>query len=597
MLKQETQCQCGADHGTTACHCNHQQAATTPELWVDRAEVTSPTPSSPDGYYDLGNHTWPVSTSSPEAQRWFDRGLMWMYAFNHEEAGRCFEKAAHFDPECAMAYWGIAYVIGPNYNKPWGKFDRVDLANSLKVAFDAAGRAREAARVNTSPLERAVIDAMASRYPSDVIPADFTTWNVAYAAEMERVYAQFGDSAEVATLFADAAMNINPRQFWKDPATQPWGSVPGERIRAVLEKALAQPDGWLHPGTLHLYVHVMEGSEFPERGLNAADRLRGLVPAAGHLHHMPTHLDGLAGDYARVVDSNSEAVIADREYVRREGGMGFYTLYRVHNLHFKIYGAMMMGLSAVALQAAKEMEEALPEELLRVQVPPMADWVEGSVSMRLHVLIRFGRWQEIIDTPLPDDRELYSVTTAMTLYAQGIAYSATSQIEAAERTRELFREAAQKVPPTRDVFDTLCVDLMGIAEAMLNGELAYRKGDYDEAFAELRRAVALNDALPAEEPWGQMLPPRHALGALLMEQGHYAEAEEVYRTDLGLNGSIGRMYRRPNNVWSLHGLHECLRELGKTEQAEIIGQQLTLAMARADVPIQASCCCRLSAMS
>lgn len=575
----------------TACSCDSQP--------LDGTQSPAYTvPTAFDGYYDLGTHTWPISTQSPDAQRWFDRGLMWMYAFNHEEAGRCFEKAADSDPDCAMAYWGIAYVIGPNYNKPWGKFDRIDLAHSLRVAVHAAARARQAAALpHTSAIERAVIDAMVARYPSPQVPDDFTAWNVAYASAMGRVYDEFGESVEVATLYADAAMNVNPRQFWKDPITQPHGAVPGARIKAVLEKALAQSEGWRHPGTLHLYVHVMEGSEFPERGLNAADRLRGLVPAAGHLHHMPTHLDALAGDYARVVESNSVAVIADRDYVRREGGMSFYTLYRVHNLHFKIYGAMMMGLSSVALQAAEEMADALPAELLRVQVPPMADWVEGSVGMRLHVLIRFGRWREIIDTPLPDDRELYSVTTAMTLYAKGIAYSAMNQIDEAEKARAEFREAAKLVPPTRDVFDTLCVDLMGIADAMLNGELAYRKGNFDEAFSELRRAVDLNDALPAEEPWGQMLPPRHALGALLLEQGHYAEAEEVYRTDLGLNGSIGRMYRRPNNVWSLHGLHECLIARGETSEAQTIGQQLTLAVARADVPIQASCCCRLSAMT
>jgi tetratricopeptide (TPR) repeat protein len=211
------------------------------------------------------------------------------------------------------------------------------------------------------------------------------------------------------------------------------------------------------------------------------------------------------------------------------------------------------------------------------------------------VLIRFGRWQEIIATELPEDRELYCVTTAMTHYARGIAYAATGDIPMAERERELFRAAVPAVPDTREVFETLCVDLLRVASAMLDGEVEYRKGNYEAAFAALRESVAINDALPLEEPWGQMQPPRHALGALLLEQGHYDEAEDVYRTDLGLNDKAGRLFQRRNNLWSLHGLHECLVASGRHEEAQIIAVQFEFASARADVPINASCACRATA--
>lgn len=553
-------------------------------------------PGAEEAYYDLGTHSWPVSTDSAEAQRWFDRGLMWMYAFNHEEAGLCFSRAAKADPGCAMAHWGVAYVLGPNYNKPWGKFDRVDLASSLEAAVQATARAQAVAGAAT-PLEQALVMALSARYPSTEVPDDFTQWNIDYTAAMREVYEEFGESAEVATLFVDAAININPRQFWEDPATQPAGSVEGIELQRVLERALGTSGGFMHPGTLHLYTHVLERSPYPERGLAVADRLRGLVPAAGHLHHMPSHLDTLAGDYASVVASNSAAVEADREYVRREGGMSFYTLYRLHNLHFKIYGSMMSAREGLALEAADEMIAALPAELLSVPTPPMADWAEGSVSMRIHVLIRFGRWREILGTELPEDRELFCVTTAMTLYAQTLAHAALGEIAEAEARRMEFLAAAETVPPSRDVFDTLCVDQLEVAKAMVEGELEYRKGNLETAFVELRRAVELNDALPVGEPWGQMVPPRHALGALLLEQRRYAEAELVYRTDLGLNDLVSRTCQRPNNVWSLHGLHECLLALGKADEAEVVGKQLTLARARADVPVVASCLCRRSVVS
>jgi len=274
--------------------------------------------------------------------------------------------------------------------------------------------------------------------------------------------------------------------------------------------------------------------------------------------------------------------------------MNFYTLYRCHDYHFKIYGAMFLAQRAVALQTCSALEAAVPEELLRLEVPPMADWLEGLLPMRMHVLIRFGMWQEIIDAELPRDSGLYCVTTAMTRYAKAVAHAATGRLEAAGEQAELFDAAVQRVPESRMLFNNSCRDILTVAASMLEGELEYRRGDFGAAYAAFRRSVALDDGLPYDEPWGWMQPTRHAYGALLLEQDHVEEAEAVYRADLGLDGSIPRSQQHPGNVWSLHGYHECLDRLGRTGEAAVIEQQLRLARARADVPVHASCFCRLS---
>jgi tetratricopeptide (TPR) repeat protein len=344
---------------------------------------------------------------------------------------------------------------------------------------------------------------------------------------------------------------------------------------------------------LHMYIHLMEMSPYPERARPAAEYLRGLVPDAGHLHHMPTHLDVLCGDYGRVVASNTDAIAADERYLARNGAMNFYTMYRCHDYHFKIYGAMFLGQSEVALSTAARLADSIPDGLLRVESPPMADWLEGFLAMRVHVLIRFGRWQDILDLPMPADPALYCVTTAMLRYAKGVACAALGQVAEAEAERELFRLAQVAVPATRMLFNNTCADILAVAGAMLDGELDYRKGNVEAAFACLRRAIEIDDGLPYDEPWGWMQPTRHAYGALLLEQGRVAEAETVYRADLGFDDTLPRACQHPGNVWSLHGFHECLVRLGQLGEAAIIEQQLKLTAALADVPIESSCFCRL----
>jgi tetratricopeptide (TPR) repeat protein len=310
---------------------------------------------------------------------------------------------------------------------------------------------------------------------------------------------------------------------------------------------------------------------------------------------MPTHLDVLCGDYRSVVSSNSAAITVDERFLADRGAMNFYTLYRAHDYHFKIYGAMFLGQADAAIEAADQLAAAIPEELLRVETPPMADWLEGFVPMKMHALIRFGRWDDIISAPLPADQVLYCVTTAMMHYAKGVAHAATGRIAEAEEHRRQFAAAVGRVPASRTVFNNTCHDVLAVAAAMLDGELEYRKGSYEAAFGHLRHAVELDDGLPYDEPWGWMQPARHAYGALLLEQDRVAEAEAVYRADLGLDATLARACQHPGNVWSLHGYHECLVRLGKDEQAGIIGQQLKIAAAYTDTPVRSSCYCRLTA--
>ena len=542
-------------------------------------------------YYNLGTHSRSITTYSPDAQTWFNRGLIWTFGFNHDEAVRCFERAVEHDPECAMAHWGIAYALGPNYNKPWEAFDEADLASSVSTSYAAVLSAREAS-TGATPVEQALIAALLTRYPSSRPDDDCSFWNDNYAAAMRAVYAEHGHDLDVAALFAEALLVRTPWALWDLETGAPADGADTIEARDIIERALENPAGRFHPGVLHMYLHLMEMSPHPELALRAADWLRGLVPDAGHLEHMPTHIDVLCGHYQNVVASNTNAINADRLFLETEGAMNFYSLYRSHNYHFALYGAMFLGQYATAIAAADEMVATIPAELLRVESPPMADWLEGFVSMRMHVLIRFGKWQEILDTPLPDDAEVFCVTTAMIHYARSVAYAVLDRVEEAVEEQALFRAAVSHVPDSRYVFNNTCLDILAIASEMLDGEIEYRRGNFDGAFAHLRRSVELDDGLPYDEPWGWMRPTRHAYGALLLEQGFVEEAEAVYRADLGFDDSLPRAYQHRDNVWSLHGFHECLERLGKRAEAEIIAPSLALAMARTDVEIKSSCYCR-----
>jgi tetratricopeptide (TPR) repeat protein len=543
-------------------------------------------------YYDLGTYSRAVSTTSAEAQLWFDRGLVWAYGYNHDESVACYKRALEHDPDCAMAYWGIAYSSGCNYNKPWEAFDPEDAQRSVAASYDATQEAM--ARLDgLTAFEKGVITALPHRYPSRTPAEDMSPWNDDFANAMRAVYADQSDDLDVVTLFGEAIMNRTPWQLWDLPTGQPAEGADTEEAIRVLEMALGRPGAMEHPGLLHIYIHLMEMSPHPERALRAGDALRTLVPDAGHLNHMPTHIDVLCGHYQAVVSSNDRAIAADRRFLEREGALNFYSLYRSHNYHFKIYGAMFLGQYQAAIDTAEEMISTLPEELLLTESPPMADWLEGFISLKQHVYIRFGKWQEIIDQELPENRELFSVTTAMMHYAKAVAYAASGDVPSAEEEKLRFEEAFARVPDSRYIFNNTCLDILAVARQMMLGEIEYRKQNYDAAFAHLRKSVELDDSLPYDEPWGWMQPTRNALGALLLEQGHVEEAAAVYRADLGLDKTLSRACQHPDNVWSLHGYHECLMRMGREEEAGIIKQRLDLANARTDVPVKSSCFCKL----
>jgi tetratricopeptide (TPR) repeat protein len=543
-------------------------------------------------YYDLGSYHRPIETPSPQAQVWFDRGMVWAYAFNHEEAIRCFDRALELDSDLAIARWGVAYSVGPNYNKAWEAFDPVDLAASLARARMELGLA---ANGRASAVERGLIEALQARFPTDD-PDDtdaLHTGHAAYADAMVALSDAYADDTDVQALTADALVNITAWALWDTRTGEP---APGSRVvdaKRILDDALATRAGREHAGVLHLYLHTMEMSGTPQEALPAADLLRGLVPDAGHLEHMPSHIDVLCGNYRDSVVSNLSAVQADRRFVEREGPLNFYSLYRAHNLHFIVYSAMFEGNSRAALEAADELAGQLTPELLAIESPPMADWLEAFVPLKTHVLVRFGRWDDLIAQPLPEDVDLYCSTATTIHYGRGLAHAAKGQIPQAQAELEAFAEAYARVPDTRYLFNNTARDVLAIAQEMLDGEITYREGRFDDAFAHLRRAIELDDALPYDEPWGWMSPTRHAYGALLLEQNHVEEAAQVYAADLGLDPTLARPCQHPGNVWSLHGYHECLQRLGRTDEAGIIGQQLDLMRARADVPILASCACRL----
>lgn len=546
-------------------------------------------------YYDLGTYSRQVTTDSAEAQVWFDRGLMWLYGYNHEAAVDCFRKAVEHDPGCVMAYWGIAYGVGCNYNKEWSVFSPKMVADSMQQARSAI-RAGYQYLDRVTPVEAALLQAVEKRFQQEgAHPKErLEHWNSEYANAMREVYRAHPDDWDVATLFAEALINRTPWRLWNLETGQPADGAGTFEASEVLERAIRQmeeAEAEPHAGLLHLYIHVMEMSPHPEKALRAGDQLRDLIPDAGHLKHMPSHIDILCGDYYNAVVANQRAIDVDNVFAARDGELNEYTFYRAHDIHFKIYAAMLLGQYKTAREAVDEMAALAHEDLLRVEQPPMADQLEGLVSMKVHVLIRFGKWREILEQPFPADKALYCNTIAMLHYARAIALATLHRFDEAEAEREAFKLAADDVPDTRYIFNNTCIDVLKVAAAMMDGEVEYHKGNTDSAFEQLRLAVYLDDHLNYAEPWGWMMPARHALGALLLEQGQIEAAAAVYRADLGLDQSIYRPMQHPNNVWSLHGYVSCLERLG--QQADTMRGRLDLALARADVEIKASCFCAM----
>ncbi len=525
-----------------------------------------PEPSRPgQAYYDLGGFHYQVSTDSDAAQQWFDRGLAMCIGFNHEEAVRCFQQALVADPSLAMAYWGIAYAWGPNINNMEIEAHQITQADlMIQLASLQSG--------SCTQLERDLIESLGRRYAA-VVPEDREPLNRAYAESMRELHKDHPDEPLVAMLFAESLMNLQPWKHWS-PAGEP--ALFTEEIVTVLEDALQR---WpTHPGLCHLYIHVMEASPTPAKALAPGAALGASMPGQGHLVHMPSHIDVLLGNYDKVIAINQKAIAADTAFAQREGRHNFYTLYRIHNYHFLVYGAMFDGQSELALQSARDLVQQIPEDMLQSQT----DFLDAFVPTALHVLVRFGRWEDILEEAEPAD--YLPMSRSIRHYARALAFAATGRVDDAKVELASFRETRAQVPETSFLFQNASQDILGVAEAMIEGEIAYREGDFDKAFEHLREAVVRDDGLNYDEPWGWMQPTRHALGALLLEQGRLAESEQVYRADLK---------RHPKNPWSLHGLAESLRRQGKLEAADDVRKQFTSATQRCDVSIDRSCFCRL----
>ena len=397
-------------------------------------------------YFDLGDHVFPVTTASEEAQTWFNRGLLWTYGYNHGEAVACFRRALEADPGCAMAHWGLGYAAGPNYNMPWTLFDDAGRAEALATGH-AAAQAAAAHANGVTDWEAALIHALPARYPQADPVDDMHPWNHDFADAMRDAFRAHPESHEVRTVFAEALLNLTPWKMWDLKTGAPAEGSRTEEARTVLEEALENdPTAMDHPGLLHLYVHLMEMSPFPEKALKAADRLRTLIPDGGHLIHMPTHIDVLCGHYENVVRWNEAAVEADLRYWEKEGPFNIYSGYRAHNYHFVIYGAMFLGQFEPAMQAVRGAADTLPEELLRIESPPMADYFESYLSFGPHVLVRFGKWREAAALELPDDPDLYCTLAANTHYARGVANAALGNVAEAEAEEELYRAAMARGP-------------------------------------------------------------------------------------------------------------------------------------------------------
>ena len=549
-----------------------------------------------NSYFDLGSHSLSITSPVPEVQTWFDRGLIWCYAFHHGEAIACFQKVVELDPDCAMGYWGLAYATGPTYNITWQKMPPPHLEHVLAATYQHSQQALSCADKAT-PLEQALCQTLLARFQAPAVddPEILSTWDDAYADAMREVYAQFPDNNDVCTLTAEALVTRTPWELWDLHSGQPAEGTDTVEAITIMEKAMARIEAngeAPHPGLLHFYIHTLEMSPEPEKALAASDTLRTLVPDAGHLIHMPTHIYVLCGRYKDVIDANVEAMQADNKYLALDDSVSIFTVYRAHNIHFQIYGAIFTGRYDAAMAAVAELEKLVTPEALHHQSPFVAHSIEHFSGLRSHVYVRFGKWQEIIDHPLPADPELYPLSTAYWLYAKGIAYAVLGWVDEAQAMQEQFKAQCEIVPEERLVFNNEARDILKVADAMLAGELDYRRQNYDVAYEYLRQSVDIYDNLHYTEPWVWMQPPRHALGALLLEQGHVEKAAAVYRADLGLDQSLMRPSQHPDNIWSLHGYAECCERLGQTAEAETMRTKLAAAQTFADIPITASCFCR-----
>jgi tetratricopeptide (TPR) repeat protein len=516
-------------------------------------------------FENMGSHARTITTASPEAQEYFNQGVNWLYSFNHDEAVRAFTKATELDPDCAMAWWGVSYAQGPNYNDP------IMNPNRNAAAWSALQKAQ--ARIdNTTPVERALIEALAHRY-EDPAPKKRKHLNKAFADAMARVWANHQSDSDVGTFYAESLMVQYPWKLYTsdgEPAREDTHT-----IVKVLEQVLAADPN--NPGANHLYIHAIEPSNDKERALPAADRLSELVPGSGHLRHMPSHIYVQIGMWERSIEQNAMAMESDDHYRSLTPDPGMQYGYMTHNSHMLAFSAMMIGREREAMAAARDMWDDLPSAVIRFAGAFFDPWMCSIYDVQK----RFGRWDALLAEPAPP--KSLPVTTAVWRAHRAIAYAAKKDFKNARREQKAFRAAMKAVPvnPMWNTYGTALKFLL-VSELFIEGEIALQKGEWEEAASLLEEAVVIEDTLGYGEPPMWLQPVRHTLGAVYLKNGQYADAERVYREDL-------KKWR--GNGWSLYGLSRALEEQGKTEEAQAVKRDYERAWTRAEEPIKTSCKC------
>ncbi|MBL9148630.1 MAG: hypothetical protein JNM94_08055 [Phycisphaerae bacterium] len=533
--------------------------------WPLGCATTPPAPAESKAqlFDGMGSYRRPTSTSNAEAQRYFDQGHLWAYAFNHDEAVRSFEKAAELDPTFALAWWGVALCHGPHINNP------VMTEERSRLAYDAAAKATALA-AHAPPMERDLVVAVAARYAWPA-PADRRPLDEAYAAAMERVHRTYPTDNDIATLYAESLMDLQPWDLWTLEGTPKGRTL---EIVALLEGVLARDPS--HPGAAHLYIHAVEASNDPGRAKREAAFLRTAVPASGHLTHMPSHIDVRVGAWSAAAVANRNAIAADAAYRRLSPRQDFYQGYMLHNNQFLAFTCMMLGRSEEAIDAGQAAVSTLPPEWIEKN----ASLIDGYMTVHMDALKRFGRWDDLLALEMPPPYLPY--TRAMWRFNRAVALAAKGDLTGAEAERAAFVAAVAQVPATSIAQINPASRVLELAALMLEGEIAYARKDYAVAERALRDAVAIEDTLLYMEPPDWMQPVRHTLGVVLLDAGKPADARRVYEEDLR---------RWPENGWSLVGVAAACDALCDTAGAADARDRAARAWPDADITPHATCLC------